>query len=191
MATLEVKFHDGSFEVTSQVLCCTSHDTWENRKAWFVILRSLRSPTTGKPFFSYQCLADAFATPRALIRKQYMSRFPWVSVPRMLPWLPVPLILFNFQSRLKSRLKSVAVVQTGALIVKSQVTQSPSVRYGIRAIILSTRHPYQHPRQALENKRRSASTAVATAERMVTGLPDAPSPALTAKTKTTASTSVL
>jgi len=60
MATLEVKFHDDSFEIISQVFCCTIHDTWENRKAWFVILRSLRSPTTGKPFFSYQCLATAF-----------------------------------------------------------------------------------------------------------------------------------
>jgi hypothetical protein len=60
MATLEVRFHDDSFEVISQVFCCTIHDTWENRKAWFVILRSLRSPITGKPFFSYQCLATAF-----------------------------------------------------------------------------------------------------------------------------------
>jgi transposase-like protein len=60
MATLEVRFHDDSFEVISQVFCCTIHDTWENRKAWFVILRSVRSPTTGKPFFSYQCLATAF-----------------------------------------------------------------------------------------------------------------------------------
>jgi transposase-like protein len=61
MATLKVKFHDDRFEIISQVFCCTIHDTWENRKAWFVILRSLRSPTTGKPFFSYQRIADAFA----------------------------------------------------------------------------------------------------------------------------------
>lgn len=61
MATLEVKFHNDRFDIISQVFCCTIHDTWENRKAWFVILRSLRSPTTGKPFFSYQRLADAFA----------------------------------------------------------------------------------------------------------------------------------
>ncbi len=40
MATREVKFHDDSFDIISQVLCCTIHDTWENRKAWFVILRS-------------------------------------------------------------------------------------------------------------------------------------------------------
>jgi hypothetical protein len=39
MAILEVKFHDGSVEMISQVFCCTIHDTWENRKAWFVILR--------------------------------------------------------------------------------------------------------------------------------------------------------
>ncbi len=60
MATLEVKFHDDSFDIISQVFCCTIHDTWENRKAWFVILRSLRSATTGKAFFSYQRIADAF-----------------------------------------------------------------------------------------------------------------------------------
>jgi transposase-like protein len=61
MATLEVKFHDDRFDIISQVFCCTIHDTWENRKVWFVILRSLHSPTTGKPFFSYQSIADAFA----------------------------------------------------------------------------------------------------------------------------------
>jgi transposase-like protein len=60
MATLEVKFHDDRFDIISQVFCCSIHDTWENRKVWCVILRSLCSPKTGKPFFSYQCLADAF-----------------------------------------------------------------------------------------------------------------------------------
>jgi hypothetical protein len=40
MATLEVKFYDASFEIMSQVFCCTIHDTWKNRKAWFVSLRS-------------------------------------------------------------------------------------------------------------------------------------------------------
>jgi len=60
MAKFEVRFHDDRFEIISQVFCCTIHDTWENRKAWFVILRSLRSATTGKCFFSYQCIADAF-----------------------------------------------------------------------------------------------------------------------------------
>lgn len=61
MATLEVKFHDDSCEIISQVFCCTIHDTWDNRKAWFVILRSLRAPTPGKPFFSDQRIAEAFA----------------------------------------------------------------------------------------------------------------------------------
>lgn len=60
MAEFEVRFHDDSFEIISQVFCCTIHDTWENRKVWFVILRSLRSLTTGKCFFSYQRIADAF-----------------------------------------------------------------------------------------------------------------------------------
>jgi len=61
MAELDLKFHEGRFDIISQVFCCTIHDSWENRKAWFVILRSLRSPTTGRPFFSYQCIAEAFA----------------------------------------------------------------------------------------------------------------------------------
>jgi len=61
MATLDVKFYEDRFEIISQVFCCEIHDTWENRKVWFVILRSLCSPTTGKPFFSYQRIADAFA----------------------------------------------------------------------------------------------------------------------------------
>jgi transposase-like protein len=61
MAKLEVKFHEDSFEIISQVFCCTIHDSWANRKVWFVILRSLRAPTTGKPLFSYQGIAEAFA----------------------------------------------------------------------------------------------------------------------------------
>ncbi len=60
MATLEVQFHEERFDIISQVFCCSIHDTWVNRKVWFVILRSLCSPKTGKPFFSYQSLADAF-----------------------------------------------------------------------------------------------------------------------------------
>lgn len=60
MAELEVKFHEGRFEIISQVFYCNIHDTWENRKVWFVIVRSLCSPKTGKPLFSYQCIADAF-----------------------------------------------------------------------------------------------------------------------------------
>jgi hypothetical protein len=30
MATLEVKFHANSFDIISQVFCCTIHDTWED-----------------------------------------------------------------------------------------------------------------------------------------------------------------
>lgn len=61
MAYLEVKFHEGRLEIISQVFYCTIHDTWENRKVWFVILRALYSPETGKPLFSYQGIAEAFA----------------------------------------------------------------------------------------------------------------------------------
>jgi transposase-like protein len=60
MAYLEVQFHEDRFEIISQVFCCEIHDTWENRKVWFVILRSLCSPNTQKPLFSYQRIADAF-----------------------------------------------------------------------------------------------------------------------------------
>lgn len=60
MAYLEVQFHENRCKIISQDFCCEIHDTWKNRKVWFVILRSLRSPKTGKPLFSYQCLADAF-----------------------------------------------------------------------------------------------------------------------------------
>jgi transposase-like protein len=61
MASLEVKTNGDRLEIICQVFSCDIHDTWENRKAWFVILRSLCSPKTGKPLFSYQCIADAFA----------------------------------------------------------------------------------------------------------------------------------
>ena len=60
MADLKVLFQENRCKIISQVFCCDLHDTWENRKVLFVMLRSLCSPTTGKPFFSYQCLADAF-----------------------------------------------------------------------------------------------------------------------------------
>ncbi len=60
MAYLEVQFHENRCKIISQDFCCEIHDTWENRKVWCVMLRSLCSPKTGKPFFSYQCLADAF-----------------------------------------------------------------------------------------------------------------------------------
>ena len=58
MAKLEVKFHEDRFDIISQVFCCTIHDSWENRKAWFVILRSLRAPTTGKPAVVHRIVVD-------------------------------------------------------------------------------------------------------------------------------------
>jgi transposase-like protein len=60
MAYLEITFHNGRFEIFSQAFYCDIHDTWENRKAWFVVLRSVCSPKTGKPLFSYQRIADGF-----------------------------------------------------------------------------------------------------------------------------------
>jgi hypothetical protein len=60
MAYLEVKFNKNRLEINSQAFCCEIHNTWENRKVWFVMLRALHSPETGKPLFSYQAIADAF-----------------------------------------------------------------------------------------------------------------------------------
>jgi transposase-like protein len=60
MAHLDVKFHENRVEIISQVFCCDIHDTWENRKVWFVVLRTLRCPESGKPLFSYQAIAEAF-----------------------------------------------------------------------------------------------------------------------------------
>ncbi len=61
MAYLEVETHGVRLKITCQVFSCEIHDTWENRKVWCVVLRSLCSSKTGKPLFSYQCLADAFS----------------------------------------------------------------------------------------------------------------------------------
>jgi len=60
MASIEVEIHKDRLKIISQAFCCEIHDTWENRKVWFVILRVLCSPETGKPLFSYQAIADAF-----------------------------------------------------------------------------------------------------------------------------------
>lgn len=60
MAYLDVETHGTRLKITCQAFSCEIHDTWENRKVWFVILRSLCSPKTGKPLFSYLCIADAF-----------------------------------------------------------------------------------------------------------------------------------
>ena len=63
MAYLEVKFNGTRCEIIRQVFCCDLHDTWENRKVWLVILRSVGSPETGNPLFSYPRLADVFGYP--------------------------------------------------------------------------------------------------------------------------------
>ena len=60
MAHLDVKFNGNKLEINSQAFCCEIHDTWENRKVWFVVLRALCSRETGKPLFSYQVFAEAF-----------------------------------------------------------------------------------------------------------------------------------
>jgi hypothetical protein len=62
MASFDVKFHENRLEITSQAFCCDIHDTWENRKVWFVVLRALCCPKSGKPLFSYQAIADAFGS---------------------------------------------------------------------------------------------------------------------------------
>lgn len=60
MAYLEVETQGDTLVIKSQVFCCEIRDTWVNRKVVFILLRMLHSPETGKPLFSYQCIADAF-----------------------------------------------------------------------------------------------------------------------------------
>ncbi len=60
MAQLEVESHDKTIIIQSQAFCAEFQDVGKNKKAWFVFLRSLSSPETGKSLFTYQELADGF-----------------------------------------------------------------------------------------------------------------------------------
>jgi transposase-like protein len=60
MAHLEVEIEDKRIVVRSQAFCCEFSDVGKNKKAILVWLRSLCSPETGNPLFTYQQLADAF-----------------------------------------------------------------------------------------------------------------------------------
>jgi len=60
MAQIEVEFTDTTLRIRSQAFSCEFPEVEKNKKAILVFLRSLCSPETGKPLFTYQELADAF-----------------------------------------------------------------------------------------------------------------------------------
>lgn len=60
MAQIEVEFTDTTMRIRSQAFSCEFPEVEKNKKAVLVFLRSLCSPDTGKPLFTYQQLADAF-----------------------------------------------------------------------------------------------------------------------------------
>ena len=60
MAHLEVEINDKRIKVRSQAFCVEFLDVGKNKKAILGLLRSLCSPETGKPLFTYQEIADAF-----------------------------------------------------------------------------------------------------------------------------------
>jgi hypothetical protein len=75
MAYLQIKSHDNTVVIRSQAFCCNFPKTWTNQKVLVVILRALRSPETGKPLFTYQCLADAFGYPDRRNIHNYCQEF--------------------------------------------------------------------------------------------------------------------
>jgi transposase-like protein len=60
MAHLTVKIQDKTIMIRSQAFSCEFQDVGKNKKAVLVFLRALCSPETGKPWLTYQTLADAF-----------------------------------------------------------------------------------------------------------------------------------
>jgi transposase-like protein len=60
MAHIKVTCTDTTLCIRSQAFCCEFPKEGKNTKALLVFLRSLCSPETGKPLFTYQQLADAF-----------------------------------------------------------------------------------------------------------------------------------
>jgi transposase-like protein len=75
MAHLTVKIQDTTLIIRSQVFCGTFQNTDENQKALFIFLRLLSCPITGKPFFTYQELADAFGKKDRRNIHNYMQEF--------------------------------------------------------------------------------------------------------------------
>ena len=63
MAHLEVEINDNRIKVRSQSFCVECLNVGKNKKAILVLLRSLCSPETGKPLFTYQQIADACQRP--------------------------------------------------------------------------------------------------------------------------------
>lgn len=60
MAHLEVICQDNVYHITSQDICLQFTQTPANKKVLCLLLRSLRSPETGKAFFTHEQIAKAF-----------------------------------------------------------------------------------------------------------------------------------
>jgi transposase-like protein len=61
MAQITVEYTGTTMRIQSQAFSCEFPEVEKNKKAILVFLRSLCSPDTGKPLFTYQQLANAFA----------------------------------------------------------------------------------------------------------------------------------
>lgn len=75
MAHLTVAYHDGLMEIRSQVFCGIFQDTESNQKLLFVLLRLFSCPVTGKPFFTWQAIADAFGKKDRRNMQNFMQEF--------------------------------------------------------------------------------------------------------------------
>lgn len=75
MTHVTVTYHDGLMEIQSQVFCGTFQDTENNKRLLFILLRLFVCPMTGKPFFTWQEIADAFGKNDRRNMQNFMQEF--------------------------------------------------------------------------------------------------------------------
>lgn len=75
MTHLTVEYHDGLMEVRSQVFCGTFQETENNKRLLFILLRLFVCPATGKHFFTWQEIADAFGKKDRRNMQNFMQEF--------------------------------------------------------------------------------------------------------------------
>jgi transposase-like protein len=75
MTHLTVEYHDGLMEIRSQVFCGTFQETENNKRLLFILLRLFVCPMTGKPFFTWQEIADAFGKKDRRNMQNFMQEF--------------------------------------------------------------------------------------------------------------------
>jgi len=75
MAQIEVEYMDTTMRIRSQAFSCEFPEGERNKKAILVFLRSLCSPDTGKPLFTYQQLADAFGDQARQNVENFLAEF--------------------------------------------------------------------------------------------------------------------